>query len=64
MGLGDFKDKMKDMARGHGDKVDKGVDAAAGKAKEKYGHEEQVDKAAEKGKEYLADDSKPEPDQQ
>ncbi|KAA5836026.1 antitoxin [Saccharopolyspora hirsuta] len=63
MGLGDFKDRLQDLGREHGDKVEQGLDAAAEKAKEKFGHEDQIDQAAQKGKEFLGD-SKPEPGQQ
>ncbi|RKT84138.1 MT0933-like antitoxin protein [Saccharopolyspora antimicrobica] len=59
MGLGDFKDRLQDAGREHGDKIEQGLDAAADKAKEKFGHEEQIDQAVAKGKEFLGQE-KPE----
>ncbi|MDA3630231.1 antitoxin [Saccharopolyspora oryzae] len=64
MGIGDFADKMKDLGKEHGDKIGQGLDAAADKAKEKFGHEGEIDQAVEKGKEFLGGESKPEPGQQ
>ncbi|WP_344126298.1 antitoxin [Saccharopolyspora halophila] len=49
MGLENFKDKLSE----HGDKVGEGVDKAADAAKEKFGHEDKIDQAKEKGKEFL-----------
>ncbi|MGW1681641.1 antitoxin [Saccharopolyspora sp. NPDC002376] len=62
MGIGDFADKMKDLGQEHGDKIGQGLDAAADRAKEKFGHEDQIDGAVEKGKEFLSGgESKPKP---
>lgn len=44
MGLEDMAGKAKEKAEENPDKVEKGTDAA----KEKFGHDEQIDKAAEK----------------
>lgn len=62
MGLENFKDKLSE----HGDKVEQGMDTAAEKAKEKFGHEDKVDQAADKGKDFLGggQDDQQEPDQQ
>ncbi|MEV0698406.1 antitoxin [Saccharopolyspora sp. NPDC050389] len=53
MGFGEFKDRLRDLGKEHGDKIEQGLDKAAEAAKEKFGHEDQIDKAAEKGKEFL-----------
>lgn len=49
MGFGDWKDK----AQEHGDKISQGMDKIGEKAKEKFGHEDKIDQAMEKGKEML-----------
>ncbi|MBB6170837.1 rRNA-processing protein FCF1 [Nocardiopsis mwathae] len=56
-GLKDAMDKLKKAAGRNRDKVAEGVDAAAEAAKEKTGgkYDEQIDKAAEKGKDILAE---------
>ncbi|MGW3466898.1 antitoxin [Saccharopolyspora sp. NPDC000995] len=41
--------------RGTREKIEQGLDKAADAAKEKSGHEEQIDKGVEKGEELLAD---------
>ncbi|RRO15119.1 antitoxin [Saccharopolyspora rhizosphaerae] len=61
MGFGDFKDKLQGLSEEHGDKVEQGMDKAGDKAKEKYGHDEQVDQAVEKGKDYVGGDEEQPP---
>lgn len=46
-------DKLKGLVKEHPDKADQGMDKASETVKGKFGHEEQVDKATEKGKEYF-----------
>jgi hypothetical protein len=55
MGLGDMKDKAKDLAGEHGDKAKEGIDKAAELADEKTGgkHSDKIDQGAEKGKDFV-----------
>ncbi|MFR9729031.1 antitoxin [Saccharopolyspora sp. MS10] len=53
MGLGSLKDKLMNMGKQHSDKVEQGIDKGSDAAKKKFGHEQQVDQAAEKGKDYF-----------
>jgi hypothetical protein len=48
-----FMDKLKELVGGHKDQAKQGIDKAAGVADEKTGgsHTDQIDSAAEKGKE-------------
>lgn len=55
MGFGEFKDRLPNLGEEHGEKIEQGLDKAADAAKEKSGHEEQIDKGVEKGEELLAD---------
>lgn len=61
MGFGDFKDKAAQFGKEHGEQVAQGMDKAADAAKEKFGHEEQIDKVAEKGKEFFGGSAEEEP---
>jgi hypothetical protein len=45
-GMG-FMDRAKDMASQHDDKVDQGLDKAGETAKDRFGHDEQVDSAVD-----------------
>ncbi|MEV5537407.1 antitoxin [Saccharopolyspora shandongensis] len=56
MGFGEFRDRLQDLGKEHGDKIEQGLDKAAEAAKGKFGHEDQIDKAVEKGKEFLGGD--------
>ena len=49
------KNKARDMARQHGDKVDEGIERAGGAADEKTGgkYSDQVQKGTEKGKDAM-----------
>ena len=58
MGMMDkMKDKAKEAAGQHGDKVDEGMDKAGAAAKEKTGgqHDEQIDQGVDKAKEAMED---------
>ena len=58
MGMMDeMKDKAKDAAGQHGDKIDEGMDKAGQAAKDKTGgkHDEQIDQGVERGKEAAED---------
>lgn len=57
MGLDDLISKAKDALEGNEDKVESGLDAAAGFIKDRTGDDvdEKIDTAVEKAKEFLAD---------
>ena len=48
MDLGNLGDKAKEFASEHGEQIEQGVDKAADLAKEKFGHDEQIDKVVGK----------------
>jgi hypothetical protein len=51
--MDNMKDKAKDVAGQHGDKVDEGIDKAGDMAKEKTGgqHDDKIDKGVDKAQE-------------
>jgi hypothetical protein len=53
MNFDEMKEKATDFAEEHSDKVEEGLDKAGEQAKERFGHEDQVDSATEKAGEYL-----------
>lgn len=53
MNFDEIKNKALDLAEEHHDKVDAGIDAAAGAAAEKFGHGEQIASVADKIKNIL-----------
>ena len=55
----DLKDKAEDLVEDHGDKVEQGIDKLADLAADRFGHEAQIDKAAEKAKEFIEDRQAP-----
>ncbi|MDQ1498791.1 MAG: hypothetical protein QOI86_2131 [Actinomycetota bacterium] len=58
MGMMDnMKDKAKDAAGQHGDKIDEGMDKAGDMAKEKTGgqHDDEIDQGVERGKGAVED---------
>ncbi|SHK44535.1 MT0933-like antitoxin protein [Pseudonocardia thermophila] len=55
MDLNDLAGKAGELLNQHGDKVEDAVDKVAEIAKEKFGHEEQIDMAADKLKEMIPD---------
>ncbi|QGK68328.1 antitoxin [Allosaccharopolyspora coralli] len=64
MGFGDFKDKAQNMGKEHGDKISQGMDKIGEKAKEKFGHEDKIDQAMEKGKDMFGGGSQGEEGQE
>ncbi len=55
--MDDMKDKAKQAAGEHGDKIDEGMDKAGDMAKEKTGgkHDDKIDQGVERGKEAVED---------
>lgn len=53
MNFDEMKNKAKDMVKGHEDQADAGVDKASQAAKERFGHEGQVDKVTGVAKEQM-----------
>jgi hypothetical protein len=43
-----LKNKAEDLLRGHGDQIEEGVEKAGRFAKDRFGHEETVDKVVDK----------------
>jgi hypothetical protein len=48
-----MKDKAQQAAEEHPDQVSNAMDKASGAAGERFGHEEQIDKGAQKAEDYL-----------
>lgn len=44
----DLKNKAADLVEKHGDKIEQGVEKAGEFAKDRFGHDEQVDKVVDK----------------
>lgn len=55
----DLKKKAEDLVKEHGDQIESGVDKAADFAKGRFGHDETVDKVADKIKGLIPDEPKP-----
>ena len=55
----DLKKKAEDLVKEHGDQIESGVDKAADFAKGRFGHDETVDKVADKIKGMIPDEPKP-----
>jgi hypothetical protein len=53
MNFDEIKNKALDLAEQNHEKVDQGIDAAAGFVAGKFGHDDQVDSVAEKIKDIL-----------
>lgn len=51
--IDDLKQKAQRTAGEHGDKVEGAMDKGAEAAKQRFGREEQIDAATEKGREFL-----------
>ena len=49
----ELKGKAEGLLKEHGDQVEAGIDKAADLAGQKFGHEEQIDNAADKLKGFL-----------
>ncbi|MQA14494.1 MAG: antitoxin [Pseudonocardiaceae bacterium] len=56
MNFEDIKNKAKQALGKHGDKAEGGVDKVGEHAKERFGHDEQVDSATDKAKGYINQD--------
>lgn len=52
----DLKNKAQDLVEKHGDKIEQGVEKAGELAKERFGHEEQVDKVVDKVRDHVSRD--------
>jgi len=52
----ELKNKAEEFAREHSDQIEQGLQKAGDFAKQRFGHEEQVDKAVHKAKEFLGGD--------
>jgi glutathionyl-hydroquinone reductase len=55
-----LKNKAQDLVEKHGDKIEQGVEKAGDFAKQKFGHEEQVDKVVDKIQDSIPDRPAPE----
>jgi hypothetical protein len=56
MNFDEMKEKATDFAQEHSDKVKDAADKAGDAAKERFGHDDQVDSATEKVEGFLGDD--------
>lgn len=50
-----LKNKAEDLLEEHGDKVEQGVEKAGEFAKDKFGHDETVDKVVDKIQDFIPD---------
>jgi hypothetical protein len=53
--FGGLADKAKDLLNEHGDKVEDGIEKAGGFAKQKFGHEQQIDSVVDKIQDMIPD---------
>lgn len=55
--MDDIKNKAKDLAEKHGDKIEQGIDKAGQMAKEKTGgqHDDKIDQGMQRGKDAARD---------
>jgi hypothetical protein len=53
--FGGLADKAKDLVNEHGDKIEDGLDKVGDFAKQKFGHEEQIDSAVDKLQDMIPD---------
>ncbi|KAA2262185.1 antitoxin [Solihabitans fulvus] len=53
MNFDELKKKAQDLAEQHGDKLEAAADKAGEFAKKSFGHEEQIDKAVQKAKDFI-----------
>ncbi|HEV7649537.1 MAG TPA: antitoxin [Actinophytocola sp.] len=51
----DLKNKAQDLVEKHGDKIEQGVEKAGGFAKERFGHDDQVDGVVDKIQDAIPD---------
>jgi hypothetical protein len=52
----EMKEKATNFAQEHSDKVQEGTEKAGDAAKERFGHDKQVDSATEKAEDFLGGD--------
>ncbi len=57
MNFDDIKNKAKEALGKHPDKAESGVDKAGEYAKDRYGHDQQVDSATDKAKGHIGEDN-------
>jgi hypothetical protein len=53
--FGGLADKAKDLVNQHGDKIEDGVEKAGEFAKQKFGHEQQIDSVVDKIQDMIPD---------
>lgn len=58
----DLKNKAQDLVKEHGDKIEDGVEKAGEFAKNKFGHDDQVDKVVDKIQSAIPDRPEEQPD--
>ena len=51
----ELKNKAQDLVEQHGDKIEDGLAKAADFAKQKFGHEQQIDSVVDKAKDLIPD---------
>jgi hypothetical protein len=51
----DLKNKAQDLVKEHGDKIEQGAEKAGEFAKQRFGHEDQVDKVVDKIQDAIPD---------
>lgn len=56
MAFDDIKNRAQGLADQHGDKADAGIDKGSDYAKDRFGHDEQVESAAQQAKDRLGQD--------
>jgi hypothetical protein len=54
----ELKNKAQELVNEHGDKIENGLDKAGDFAKQKFGHEQQIDSAVDKLQELIPDKPK------
>jgi antitoxin protein of toxin-antitoxin system len=57
----ELKNKAQDLVEQHGDKIEDGIEKAGEFAKQKFGHEQQVDSVVDKVKDLIPDEPKADP---
>jgi hypothetical protein len=57
----ELKNKAQDLVEQHGDKIEDGIEKAGEFAKQKFGHEQQIDSVVNKAKDMIPDEPKADP---
>jgi hypothetical protein len=57
----ELKNKAQDLVEQHGDKIEDGIEKAGEFAKQKFGHEQQIDSVVDKAKGLIPDAPKADP---